>query len=597
MQKAQAPGICPNCEGRRGQVGEQCPEPICQRKGYCFIPENWYQSAKEFSRQEGKQLDPLLGRSLDRDPYSYLLIGKLGEGGMGAVYVALQRLLDAEGALAVHREVAVKLILGPEVRDPKEASVPVSEAKQQAISDSIKRFAREVQAISALNHPNIVKLYDCGVAKLSGDKNKLPYMALEYVKHGRTLRRAFADMRERPGIVLRIFEQILDALGEAHKSGIIHRDMKPENVMVAPVEGNPYFVKVLDFGLAKAVGELAEVYPALKTITQTGQFCGTPLYMAPEQVSRQGEAPSVDGRADLYAVAIMLFEVFTGVPPFDAPTPVEVIWRKLNQEHDPLLLEQAQGLPRGLREFLRKGMARDPKARFANASEMLRALEDALRGRTTSALDFVAPTYSSSQERPKTPASRPSEDASASAEEAPAGEAEEESVVETTLVESSEALASKSWFRSKWLFGIVVPLVIVFAGGVFWFLGGRGARTEVVSKVEPATTAPTNIAPQAPEPKPAPAQGKETVEEKAPSPSPPPSARMKVRFESEPEGGEVYCEGRLLGKTPFDEVFIGESSEREFEFKMKGYRTQRIKSLVKDGAVVRITMEEDYPEP
>jgi hypothetical protein len=290
--------------------------------------------------------------------------------------------------------------------------------------------------------------------------------------------------------------------------------------------------------------------------------------------------------------------------------------KKVDPTNDPLSLKEAQGLPRGLKEFLRKGMAKDPEARFASAPEMLSALEAVLTGRVTSALGFVAPTHFSSQERPKTPASRPSENASASAEEARAGEAEEESVVETKLVESSEALGSKSWFTRKWLLGIVVPLVIVFAGGVFWFLGGRGGRTEGASKVEPAASAPTNIAVQPPEPKPAPAQVKETVAEKAPSPSPPPPARMKVRFESEPKGAEVFSEGRVLGKTPFDEVFVGQSSEREFEFKMKGYRTERIKSLVKDGVVVSATLkrearsqppqrpkapskpkQEEYPEP
>jgi hypothetical protein len=166
-------------------------------------------------------------------------------------------------------------------------------------------------------------------------------------------------------------------------------------------------------------------------------------------------------------------------------------------------------------------MAIDPKARFANASEMLKALEDALKARTTTALDYVAPAHSSSQERPKTPASRPSESARASAEEAPAGEAEEESVVETKLVERSEALGSKSWFRSKWLLGIVVPLVIVFAGGAFWFLRGSGDKSEAVTRVEPLATTPAKIAPQSAEAKATPLQVKGIVPEKAVSPLPP----------------------------------------------------------------------------
>jgi serine/threonine-protein kinase len=500
------------------------------------------------------------------------LIGKLGEGGMGVVYLALQRPLD--------RQVALKLISG---LDPTE--------------ETIARFKREATAISSLDHPNIVKLHDFGVAKLSGDDEiELPFMALEYVKHGRTLRRAFAEWREERGgapipgdMVLAIFSQILNALAEAHKAGIIHRDMKPENVMIAPVEGNPYFVKVLDFGLAKAVGEMAWALGSFTT--RSDIFLGTAFYMAPEQAPHSGEVRHVDHRADLYAVAIMLFEVFTGVRPFNGSTPIEVIMKKVDSRYDPLSLKEAQGLPRGLREFLRKGMAKDPEARFASASEMLKALEAALTGRTTSALGFVPHPRSSLEERPKTPPSSPGEEASSSAE------ADDESIADTELLEGSKALGSKSWFRSKWLLGIVVPLVIVFLGGAFWFLRVSGDKSEGISRVEPLATTPTNIAPQTPEPKATPLQVKDIVPEKAVSPSPPPPAQMKVRFESEPKGAEVYCEGRLLGKTPFDEVFVGESSEREFEFKMEGYRTERIKSLVKDGAVVRITMEEEYPEP
>ena len=586
MQKWRAPGICPNCERRHGEVGEPCPEPICQGKGYHFVPRDCYQSAVELSRQKCKPLDALLGRKFDH----YILIGKLGEGAMGAVYLALRTLLNLE--------VALKLIPGP---DPTLGTLPL-------VRDSVGRFVQKARAISALDHPNIVKLHEFGVAKLSGDDGiELPFMALEYVKDGRTLRRAFAEMRKERGgapipgdLVLPILSQILNALAEGHKVGIIHGDMKPENVMIEPTEKNRYFVRVLDFGLAKAVGELRWGY----VDAWSACIVGTPQYMAPEQ------GPRIDHRADLYAVAIMLFEVFTKALPFDGETPLAIMTKKVDPTYDPFSLKEAQGLPRALKEFLKKGMARDPKDRFANASEMLKALEDALTGRTTSALGFAGHPRSSFEERSKTPPSSPGEEASLSAE------ADDEAIADTELLEGSKALGSKSWFGSKWFLGIVVPLVIVFAGGVFWFLGGRGGRTEGASKVEPATTAPTNIAVQPPEPKPAPLQVKETVTEKAPSPSPPSPARMKVRFESEPKGAEVLSEGRVLGKTPFDEVFVGQSVEREFEFKMKGYRTERVKSFVKDGVVVSATLkrevrqeppqrprapskpkQDDYPEP
>ena len=131
-------GICPNCEARRGPVGEACPEAICGSKGYRFIPLAWYQPAKEFAARKQRPMDPLLGRSIER----YLLIGKLGEGGMGAVYVALQRPLN--------REVALKVISGLEMTEA-----------------TIARFEREARAVSILDHPNIVKLYDYGVGERS----------------------------------------------------------------------------------------------------------------------------------------------------------------------------------------------------------------------------------------------------------------------------------------------------------------------------------------------------------------------------------------------------------------------------------------------
>lgn len=368
-------GVCPNCEMHHGVIGEACPEPACARKNYRFIPNDWHKNAKEFANRKRRPLDPMLGRLLDR----YLVAGKLGEGGMGAVYLALQ--------MPLNREVALKVIAGLELDD-----------------QTIARFEREARAISVLDHPNIVKLHDYGVGEI---EFQIPYMALEYVKRGRTLRSALAHIRQEndgapiPGeTILVVFAQILNALGTAHQIGIVHRDIKPDNVMLAPVLGNPYHVKVLDFGLAKAVSDVTGFD---NNVSRTGQFLGTPYYMAPEQAMSASAGHEVDGRADLYAVAVMLFEIFTGVKPFDGETPLEVVTRKVDPEFSPMKLPQAEQLPNELKMFLERGMAKNPDDRFTTASTMLKALEDVLRDGGVTALGLAEGTSGSSTDQPDTP--------------------------------------------------------------------------------------------------------------------------------------------------------------------------------------------------
>lgn len=610
-------GICPNCEARRGPVGDPCPEAICGRKDYRFIPMPWYKAAKEFAARKQRPLDPLLGRCIDR----YLLAGKIGEGGMGSVYLAIQRPLN--------REVALKVISGLEMTQT-----------------TVARFEREARAISVLDHPNIVRLYDYGVGEL---EFRIPYMALEYVKHGRTLRRALAQMHRDSGgapipgeVVLSIFSQVLHALDAAHRAGIIHRDMKPDNVMLAPVSGNPYFVKVLDFGLAKA---LADVSGFDGTVSRTGQFLGTPVYMAPEQVPRKGQ-PVVDGRADLYAVAVMLFEVFTGVRPFDGATVIEVLAKKVDPEYDPFSFPEARGLPRPLKEFLKRGMAPDPGQRYAGALEMLAAFQEALSGRRATAVGLVPGRPGSSDERPPTPPSPGPEDSAALEPTSPIrGEAEvpapwpEAGVPAPAGPESDGSTVLGPRPKVRWpTIAVVGALVAAAAGAGGVFLAtSRHARPEGVPLAQPpATTGADAKAPASEGPVPAPvsAQATQPVAQPAPEPAPAPIERpasppaatpaptpvvkpagLRVRFESQPSGAEVYLAGRRLGTTPFDALLDGPAGPREFSFRLKGYADSAVRANVTDGGVVRASMRrkavapppaprpkfqprrDDYPEP
>lgn len=366
-------GICPNCEGT-GSVGKPCPEAICSRRGYHRVPADWFEKARQFAAKKQRPLDPLLGRMLER----YLLAGKLGEGGMGAVYLGIQHPLN--------REVAVKLISGVEMSD-----------------DALARFQREALAISTLDHPNIVKLYDYGIGNLGF---KVPFMAIEYVRHGRTMRRALQEIRYAEGgripgtIILDVFRQTLNGLGAAHDMGIIHRDMKPENIMVTAVRGNPHMVKILDFGLAKAVEDVSGWEG---DVSRTGQFLGTPFYMAPEQAKVE-KTHTVSARADLYAVGTMLYEVFTGVRPYDGTSALEILAKKSDPSEKPLEKVEALTLPRGLVKFLERALSADPDGRPADAATMLAELERAISGHTTSALGMLSFDVGSSKDRPSTPA-------------------------------------------------------------------------------------------------------------------------------------------------------------------------------------------------
>lgn len=352
MSRTEANGVCPHCQAYTGPVGTPCIRAACAEGPYHCIPVDWYDATRAYSARKSRPIDPRVGRMVDK----YLLCANLGEGGMGSVYVAIQKPL--------FREVALKLI-----------------ADVELTKHAVGRFEREARAISLLDHPNIVKIYDYGVTQL---ERKMPFMVLEYLRHGRSLRKAIGSLRTGEAVdaavVLRIFQQVLNALGAAHAVGIIHRDVKPENIMVLAVHGDPSFVKVLDFGLARL--ESDETNFEGEDIT-AGRLVGTPYYMAPEQIpTRKNASVTLDGRADLYAVAVMLYEILTGIRPFEAPDPLSVLARKMDPEMDPLALPVAQNLTKIQRNFLTKGLARDPDQRFASAAEMSQALEQALNPTT-----------------------------------------------------------------------------------------------------------------------------------------------------------------------------------------------------------------------
>jgi serine/threonine-protein kinase len=276
----------------------------------------------------------------------------LGEGGMGAVYQAEH--------VHMRKRLAVK-VLHPEM---------------SRLPEVVARFEREAMAAAHIEHPNVAAATDFG--KLDDGSF---FLVLEYVE-GKSLRDAMADGRMELGRVIRIARQIASALGRAHGLGIVHRDLKPENVMLVAREGDENVVKVLDFGIAKVpVGELIGDHRTPgQALTQLGMVYGTPEYMAPEQALGQ----AVDARADLYALGVMLFEMLTGVRPFDHDSKVTLLGMHVTAPI-PSLADKAAGatFAREIEAIVKTLLAKEAGGRFSDARALIEALDDATVQLTT----------------------------------------------------------------------------------------------------------------------------------------------------------------------------------------------------------------------
>ena len=281
--------------------------------------------------------DSWLGRVVDR---RYRVLDRLGSGGMGVVYRVEH------------------LQLG------KFAAMKVLHADGAKNKEVVQRFRLEALSVSQLNHPNIVQTFDFG--RCDGSM----YLIMEYVK-GEDLGAVLS--REGPlpfRRAAKLFVQVCSALTEAHDAGIIHRDLKPENLMSILRRDGTEHAKVLDFGLAK----LREREDSA-AITLGGAVVGTPYYMAPEQV----RAEPLDPRADVYSLGATLYRVLTGVPPFQAPSPVAVLSKHLTEEAVPPGVRVPElGLPPDADRIVMRAMAKSPSDRYASAAEIQGELEKAL---------------------------------------------------------------------------------------------------------------------------------------------------------------------------------------------------------------------------
>ena len=346
--------FCPECEREFSGDQDTCPED-----GARLVI---------ISRKE----DTLVGQTIDQ---RYVLERRIGEGGMGAVYIARQ--------LAVDRKVAIKIL------------------RRQLADDAtaVKRFFHEAKIVSKLRHPNTITLYDFGQSK-----EGLLYIAMEYMT-GRALDEFLENSELNFTEILEITDQVCQSLAEAHSAGIVHRDLKPENIFIDRV-GSRNIVKVLDFGIAKVQG-------VKSNLTLTGTVFGTPAYMSPEQA----QGFELDRRTDLYSLGVVLYEMLCGRLPYPGESAMKMAMAHI-LEPIPDLDENTlfQPLPEALSDLLGQMLAKDRDDRPESAD----VVRDTVLGITRTIDEATTPVLTPRLEQRKPTKTVAAGDAVSSSVEIPA---------------------------------------------------------------------------------------------------------------------------------------------------------------------------------
>lgn len=407
--------------------------------------------------------DLYLGRTLGGN--RYVLLGLLGEGAMGAVYLARQ--------VPLEREVAVKVIR------------PLATSNPRARDLLMQRFTREAQLQADFNHHAVVTLIDFGV-----EPDGTMYMVMERL-HGRVLADVLTETS--PRVLVGMVTQLLDALTRFHDQGLIHRDIKPDNVMV--LDGPPLYedvprIKLIDFGIAKSLKDQSNV-----KLTQDGTVFGTPEYMAPEQAI--GIPDAVDHRADLYAVGALLYEGLSGNAPFVATTPLAVLHKVVNTPPAPL----PESVPPALAAVVLRALAKGKAERPQSAAEFAALLCDAM-GSTQRAPNAAPAASRASTAEPQTKKKRTT-GASVATPTAKKTETQpgargtggvspdprDAFAVQAPLDDAFDAMKPKALGGGRR--AVVVVAAVVAVAAAWALLGSRGARTVSQDPVRVTVGSPT----------------------------------------------------------------------------------------------------------
>ncbi len=523
-----------------------------------------------------KAHDDRVGELIDE---KFTILGILGTGGMGTVYRALQHSME--------REVAIKVL-------------------RKSLSEDItlvKRFLVEAKGVSRLNHPNIITLFDFG----QSEEGEL-YLVMELLEGlplGEMLER---HGRMEPERAVAIIVQVLDALYAAHEHGVVHRDLKPDNIFIVQGAGSMgEFVKVLDFGIAKM-----KTLDADNSITRTGNVCGTPQYMSPEQA--MGE--EVDARSDIYAVAVVLYEMLTGMPPFSGDTPMKVMVQQVNDHPPPLSTAlPAIEVTQQLEAVILKGLAKEAGERPSSGVAFKELLLGALSEGDTMP-----------------------EGASAAAATARPSSSELVQALAPTLdvpmpVETGTRAAAPPPRKSSRMPWVIAAAAIVAAIGISAWAITRGpdgpASPDAVEKAQPAqpfeaAEKPAPKPPQDPKPSaappPRPAAPLENTanvvllprrhpEAAAAGPrvgleldiaavEPPPAPVVHTtRLRTKPRGAAVLVDGESLGKTPMTLTLPQQDETRALKLQLRGFRTHKMTLTHKTPSKLEIRLKRRTAKP
>jgi len=563
---------CPKC-------GATYPDNVqfCPTDGSALGPEQ---------TEQGR--DPRLGTLIDR----YRLVEKLGEGGMGVVYRAEHTLIG--------RPVALKLL------HPDLARVP----------EAVDRFFREARAANEIASDHIVQVTDFGRAEDGAN-----FLVMEFLE-GTSLARLVKEQgRLSPAEAARIGLQLAEGLAAAHAKGVIHRDLKPGNIQLVERSGDPRFVKIMDFGIAK----IAESGTQL---TKTGAILGSPAYMSPEQASGK----PIDHRTDVYALGVIIYEMLCGRPPFEGTSPTQILVAHVTQSPSPPRSVQAD-VPEPLEALVLQCLAKEAGARPQGMEAVASRLEAWLQGQPSGPI-AIAPTVAAPVQ------------ATPSATLAPTlGDASVPPTLSADPVTRGTYQVAPQQPGRRGMVIAIIAAAVLLAGGAavgavlllrdtpkveFGAASGTGSSEQPVklAAATPADAAPApspepDAAPPAPDSAAATAQEPpETAEppetpdapetpathrrpaatvkharwkappEPTPQPTPKPAPPRRVLLDSVPQGADVYRGKQHLGRTPL-QISVGEAMT--LALAMRGYKARYVR-VPADSGPLRVTLQQDLPE-